>query len=299
MRDKKPWPLPVNGVFKIKSEIFTNEDFKSNPVHAGIFLKDNEIFIDFTKSNLCGISVPGYIKITDDHIEGYFYPLAENQKFAPALSCLFKKDHIATGQFNLTGKLSSVPKDKDWAEALNGNLKFTAESGRIYRFGLLAKILAMLNITEIFRGKVPDLVKEGFAYNSIEAEGYFKNGKFIINEWVIDGSSMTIVCKGYIDPVREKIDMVVLVAPFKTADFIIKHIPLINEVFGGKLISIPFKVTGDPADPYVVPLHPEDVGAGIFGLLKRTFMLPVTIIQPLLSDKKDKDTEPVIEQIDP
>jgi len=299
MRDKKPWPLPVNGVFKIKSEIFTNEDFKSNPVHAGIFLKDNEVFIDFTKSNLCGISVPGYIKITDDHIEGYFYPLAENQKFAPALSCLFKKDHIATGQFNLTGKLSSVPKDKDWAEALNGNLKFTAESGRIYRFGLLAKILAMLNITEIFRGKVPDLVKEGFAYNSIEAEGYFKNGKFIINEWVIDGSSMTIVCKGYIDPVREKIDMVVLVAPFKTADFIIKHIPLINEVFGGKLISIPFKVTGDPADPYVVPLHPEDVGAGIFGLLKRTFMLPVTIIQPLLSDKKDKDTEPVIEQIDP
>jgi len=299
MRDKKPWPLPVNGVFKIKSKIFTNEEFKFNPVHADIFLKDNEVFIDFTKANLCGISVPGYIKITDDHVEGYFYPLAENQKFAPALSCLFKKDHIATGKFNLTGKLSSVSKDKDWAKALNGNLKFTAESGRIYRFGLLAKILAMLNITEIFRGKVPDLVEEGFAYNSIKAEGYFKNGKFIINEWVIDGSSMTIVCEGYIDPVREKIDMVVLVAPFKTVDFIIKHIPLINEVFGGKLISIPFKVTGDPADPYVVPLHPEDVGAGIFGLLKRTFMLPVTIIQPLIPDEKDKDTESVIEQIDP
>ncbi len=70
-------------------------------------------------------------------------------------------------------------------------------------------------------------------------------------------------------------------------------------MFGGKLISIPFKVTGDPADPYVVPLHPEDVGAGIFGLLKRTFMLPVTIIQPLIPDEKDKDTESVIEQIDP
>jgi hypothetical protein len=299
MRDKNPWPLPVNGVFKIKSKIFTNEDLKFNPVHADIFLKDNNVFIDFTKANLCGISVPGYIKITDDHIEGYFYPLAENQKFAPALSCLFKKDHIATGQFNLTGKLSSVSKDEDWAKALNGNLKFTAESGRIYRFGLLAKILAMINITEIFRGKVPDLVKEGFAYNSIKAEGHFKNGKFIINEWVIDGSSMTIVCEGYIDPVREKIDMVVLVAPFKTVDFIIKHIPLINEVFGGKLVSVPFKVTGDPADPDVVPLHPEDVGAGIFGLLKRTFMLPVTIIQPLLSDKKYKDSEFVIEQIEP
>jgi len=297
--DKKPWTLPVDGVFRIKSDYFTWGDLTFNPVHADIFVRDNKVFIDFTKANLCGISVPGSIKISSTNMELYFYPVAENQQLDNTVMCHWKKNRLVTGKFDLSGKLFAMSDSKEIGKVLNGNLKFHAKDGRIYRYGILAKIFALLNVTEIFRGKLPDVVKEGFAYSSIKAEGKLENGKFTFKDFVIDGSSMTIVCKGYIDPVREKIDMVVLVAPFKTVDFIIKHIPLINEIFGGKLISIPFKVLGDPADPDVVPLHPADVGAGIFGLLKRTFMLPVTIIQPLLSDKKDKDRESVIEQIDP
>ena len=81
---------------------------------------------------------------------------------------------------------------KEIGEVLNGNLKFHAKDGRIYRYGVLAKILALLNVTEIFRGKLPDVVKEGFAYNSIKADGNLENGKFMFKEFVIDGSSMTI-----------------------------------------------------------------------------------------------------------
>lgn len=297
--DGKPWNLPVKGFFRIKSDYFTWGDLTFNPAHADIFLEDNEVFIDFTKANLCGISVPGSIKISSTNMELYLYPVAENRQLDNTITCHWGKNRLVTGKFDLSGKLFAMSDSKEIGKVLNGNLKFYAKDGRIYRYGILAKIFALLNVTEIFRGKLPDLVEEGFAYNSIKADGKIENGKFTFKNFVIDGSSMTIVCEGYIDLVRDEMDLVVLVAPFKTADFIIKHIPLVNHVFGGKLVSIPFRVKGNPADPDVIPLSPTAIGAGIFGLLKRTLTLPFTIIQPLLSDKKNKDTESVIEQIDP
>ena len=232
-------------------------------------------------------------------MELYLYPVAENRQLDQTVTCHWGKKQFVTGNFNLSGKLFAMSDSKEIGKVLNGNLKFSAKDGRIYRYGILAKIFALLNVTEIFRGKLPDVVKEGFAYNSIKADGVLENGKFTFKEFIIDGSSMTIVCEGYIDLVRDEMDLVVLVAPFKTADFIIKHIPLVNHILGGKLVSIPFRVKGNPADPDVIPLSPTSIGAGIFGLLKRTFTLPVAIIQPLLPDKKNKDRKSAIEKIEP
>jgi len=297
--DEKPRTFPVDGVFRIKSDYFTWGDLTFNPAYADIFVRDNKVFIDFTKANLCGISVTGSIKISSTKVELYLYPVAENRQLDQTVMCHWGKNQLVTGNYNLSGKLFAMSNSKEIGKVLNGKLKFNAKDGRIYRYGVLAKIFALLNITEIFRGKLPDVVKKGFAYNSIKADGDIENGKFMFKEFVIDGASMTIVCEGYIDLVRDEMDLVVLVAPFKTVDYIIKHIPLVNHIFGGKLVSIPFRVKGNPADPDVIPLSPTAIGAGIFGLLKRTFTLPVAIFQPLLSDKKDKGTESVIEQIEP
>jgi len=297
--DEKSWTLPVEGVFRIKSDYFTWGDLKFNPVHADIFVRDNKVFIDFTKAGLCGISVPGSIKISSTNTELYLYPVAENRQLDDTVACHWKKDQLVTGNFNLSGKLFAISNSKEIGKVLNGKLKFSAKDGRIYRYGILAKILALLNLSEIFRGKLPDVVKEGFAYNSITADGKLENGKFTFKEFVIDGSSMTIVCKGYIDLVRDDMDLVVLVAPFKTVDYIIKHIPLVNQILGGKLVSIPFRIKGNPADPDIIPLSPTAIGAGVVGIIKRTLKLPVTIFQPLVSDTKGIDIESLMEQYGP
>ena len=297
--DEKPWTLPVESVFKIKSDYFTWGDLIFSPVYADIFIRDNKIFIDFTKANLCGISIPGSIKISSTNMELYLYPVAENRQLDQTVKCHWRKNQLVTGNFNLSGKLFAVSNSKEIGKVLNGNLKFFAEDGRIYRYGILAKLLALLNLSEIFRGKLPDVVQEGFAYNSITADGKLENGKFIFKEFVIDGSSMTIVCEGHIDLVREKMDMVVLVAPFKTVDYIIKHIPLVNQILGGKLVSIPFRIKGNPADPDIIPLSPKAIGAGVFGIIKRTLKLPITIFQPLLSAEMAADIESITEQYGP
>jgi hypothetical protein len=297
--DEKPWTLPVDGVFRIKSEYFRWGDLTFNPAYADIFVRGNKVFIDVTKANLCGISVPGSIKISSTNTELYFYPVAENGQLDQTVTCHWGKNKLITGNFNLSGKLFAVSNSKDLGKVLNGNLKFYAEDGRIYRYGILAKILALLNISEIFRGKLPDVVKQGFAYNSIKADGKLENGKFTFKEFVVDGSSMTIVCEGYIDIVRDEVDMVVLVAPFKTVDYIIKYIPLVNQILGGKLVSIPFRVKGNPADPDIIPLSPTAIGAGVFGIIKRTLKLPVTIFQPLFSGQMGLDMESSMESEGP
>jgi hypothetical protein len=69
-------------------------------------------------------------------------------------------------------------------------------------------------------------------------------------------------------------------------DRIVKKIPLISSVLGGKLISIPFRAKGKLENPTVIPLSPTAVGSGVLGVLERTLKLPIKIIQPILPDEK-------------
>lgn len=98
----------------------------------------------------------------------------------------------------------------------------------------------------------------------------------------LDGASMGIAWEGSCDLGAKTLDLMVLVAPFKTVDSILKNLPLVNTWFQGKLISIPVRVTGPIEDPEVVPLPPSEVGKGIWGFVERTLRLPLTVIQPLL-----------------
>jgi len=107
-----------------------------------------------------------------------------------------------------------------------------------------------------------------------------------MEECSIDGASMGIACEGAIDLVEKKMNLLILVAPFKTVDRIVDILPLIGGVLGGKLISIPFRAKGDLDDPTIYALPPTAVGSGILGILERTLKLPIPIIQPVLSGVK-------------
>ena len=257
-------------------------------MHADISFNETDSLIVVKKADLCGIQFPGILKVSADEFELYFNPVAETQNLEPAIACLSAKKNLADGSFNLEGELMSKARPAAFPKSLTGNLQFTAAQGRIYRFGMLAKIFALLNVTEIYRGEVPDLTGKGFAYNSMAINGVFEDGKLIIQDTLIDSPSMGIAIEGNIDLIKKKVNLVVLVAPFKTIDRIVKLIPLFGNIMGGNLISIPFRAIGDLGDPDVIPLSPTAVGSGLLGILQRTLKLPITIIQPVLPGSKDK-----------
>jgi hypothetical protein len=283
--------MAVLGELQIESENFTYESYTWQPIHADISFNKADTSILIKKANLCGIEFPGILKVSSNEYEFYLNPTAINQNLAPTITCLTDKENLADGTFDLNGELMTKARPKDLLKSLSGNLAFSAEQGRIYRFGMLAKIFALLNVTEIYRGEVPDLAGQGFAYNSMSTNAVFEDGKLIISEGAIDSPSMGIACAGDINLVKKKVDLTVLVAPFKTVDRIVKHIPLVGNILGGTLVSIPFRAKGKLDDPDVIPLSPTAVGSGLLGILQRTLQLPITIIQPVLPGPKEKTDE--------
>ena len=283
--------IELAGSLKIESDRFVYDRYIWQPINADISFGKTDTRIVINRADLCEIQFPGTINISDDAFEISFKPVAKDQALAPSIACLSDKQNLADGQFNLEGELTSKGSSAGFPKSLTGELRFTSEQGRIYRFGMLAKIFALLNVTEIYRGEVPDLKGKGFAYNTMVAKGVFKGGKLIIKDTSIDSPSMGIAIEGDIDLIKEKVNLVVLVAPFKTIDRIVKLIPLIGNIMGGNLISIPFRAIGDLGDPDVIPLSPTAVGSGLLGILERTLKLPITIIQPVLPGSKDKNAK--------
>jgi hypothetical protein len=280
--------MKLQGGLIVELENFTYQSFTWRPVRADITFDKNDTRIVVSRADLCGIQFSGIFKVSADTFELDFNPVAKELDLDSSLTCLFDKQHLMAGSFNLNGKLLAKARPSAFPKSLTGNLTFNSSDGRIYRFGMLAKIFALLNVTEIYRGDVPDLKGKGFAYNSMTANGVFEDGKLIISDTTIDSPSMGIAIEGDVDLTENRVDLIVLVAPFKTVDRIVKIIPLVGNILGGNLISIPFRAVGDLGDPDVIPLSPTAVGSGLLGILERTLKLPITIIQPVLPGSKDK-----------
>lgn len=286
----------LKGTIRFSAQNFYYESINIQPLEAEIAFHQHKTVVTVNKADVCGISVRGLVNLADQTVDLYFVPTSVDHNLDSTLACLTAKENLATGTYNLKGEIMAKTKPEALSRSLTGKIAFSAEKGRIYRFGLLAKLLAILNLTEIYRGNIPDLAGEGFAYHSMSASAKLQGAKITMEDCNIDGASMGIACKGDIDLARKEMDLIILVAPFKTVDRIVDILPLIGRVLGGKLISIPFRAKGDLNDPDVYPLPPTAVGSGLLGILERTLKLPLAIIQPVISGlKKGKPRQPSIE----
>jgi hypothetical protein len=282
------WDLPVQGILRLTLETFSYERFTWSPFRADISLSRDRVDVTVNEANLCGISTTGTLKVSPREVRFHVDPISKNQELDPTLACLWDKQGFISGNFDLKGSITGRGGNEELTRSLRGNFALSARDGRIYRSRLLSIIFSLINTTEIFRGKFPDLGREGFAYNSIDVRGNVKEGKLTIEEAILDGSSMEIVGKGDIDLVAEKIDLTLLVAPLKTVDFLVRRIPLVRDILGGTLISMPVRVTGDLANPTVKPLAPSVAGSELTGIMRKTFRLPVKVIQPLRLGKGEE-----------
>lgn len=286
---EKLWAYPVRGMIKAKIKNLTYESLTWEPFEADIRFNDKTAKVSITDANVCGIKSLGVLEITPRAITIDLKPSAQNQELNPSVQCLSDKSAKIVGDFNLEGNIKAKGTAQTLIQNLKGDLKFYASKGRFQSgrdFRILINIFNILNVTDIFRGKLSNPETNGFAYNSIHAKADIQNGKLVLNEMIIDGTSMNIVCQGYIDLVKKQMDVTALVAPLKTIDFFIKRTPLIKDILGGSLISIPVGITGHLENPRVSPLPPDKVGSGLLGIVKRTLQLPVKIIQPIPPGKE-------------
>jgi hypothetical protein len=279
--ERAGWAFPLCGKIKLDAEHFRYDRFVWTPLRAKLIFTPGEMDVAISEANLCSIATPGDLRVTPHKMSLRVRPASTDQDLGGAYRCLLEEEKEMTGTFSLAGVITCQEKPEALLESAQGNLEFTAKDGRIYRYGLLAKVLAFVNLTEVFRGKVPDLAEEGLPYDSMEVDALVGKGKLVLERGLIMGPSVEIACTGAVDIMNKTYDLTYLVAPLKTLDSIAKKIPVLGRILGGTVVSIPVKVTGDWSDPVVEPLSASAVGSGVLGIMERALKLPVEVLESL------------------
>ncbi len=284
---KRFWESDVKGKLGVNVHELRFGGQTWSPVSADLSLSPEKIDISVREAKLCGFDVPGTLAVTPGDLAMDFQPEGKKQSLEAAFACFGGKQRLIEGSLNIDANIRGNGPYEDFSNSVSGDLTLLAEEGRIFRFGLLSKIFSILNITEIFRGTLPDLVQEGFKYTTMDIKADIAGDKIVISKGYIDGDAMDLFFQGEIHRPQKKLDIILLVAPLKTVDFIIKKIPVLKHILKGGLVSIAFRISGDFSNPDVIPLPPSAVGGGILGMVKNTLKLPVTLIQPLLDKEKE------------
>jgi hypothetical protein len=282
------WRVPLRGTVRVAADSFTYNGFTWQPLRAAITLAADGPKVRMTGANLCGITTPGTIRPTPRGLSLRFNPTAKDQELDSSLACLTQQVRLATGRYGLTANLAAHGEPSELLRSLQGHVDFTAKAGRIYHVNTIAKVLSVVSIATGSLENIADLTTAGLPYDTYTVKGDIRGGTLVLDQAVLDGPSVKIVSEGSIDLNSRTCDLTLLVAPLRSVDKVIGRIPIVGDVLGGSLVSIPVKVTGSWTEPTVTPLSPSAVGESLLNGMKRTLKLPMRVIQPLFPGEGKK-----------
>jgi hypothetical protein len=252
------------------------------PVKATVSYKNDRAEINFIEAKLCGIDSLGTVFLTGDAFSLNTTLEGKDLNVSPSYTCLTQGRVKMTGSLDFFSRITAGGEARDLIETLQGPLEMTFSNGLIQQNKLFARTLEVLNVTEIVKGRLPDLNTTGLAYNTMTLKGELDKGKLIINEFIMDGETLHLVGQGEIRLEEQTINVQLLAAPFKTIDSIVKNIPGINYLFAGNIVTIPVKITGSLTDPKVEVMAASAVGSNLFNLAERTIKAPFRLIDAII-----------------
>jgi uncharacterized protein YhdP len=166
--------------------------------------------------------------------------------------------------------------------SLNGSLRLECLNGVIERFNILSKVFSVLNVSQLFKLRFPDLKTKGLPFRSITANITVKEGVASTEDFLVDSDAMRITLVGKVDLKKSTIDARVGVHPLGTVDTVLSHVPIVGYILTGKekaFLSVVSEVKGDLDDPKVEAIPLKSAGEGFLGLLKRILETPIRPFQ--------------------
>lgn len=222
-------------------------------------------------------------------------PRLSHMEAAPLLRALLKKEEgekmLVTGrvyidQVQLRGEGENFQNIK---ESLQGGLRLELENGVIEKANILSKIFSILNVSQLFRGRLPDLKTRGLPYQRISATFQVKDGMASTEDFLVDSDAMRITAVGKVDLGKKWIDTRVGIHPLGTVDTVLSNIPIAGYILTGKekaFLSYVYEVKGDLDEPNIEAIPFKAIGEGLVGILKRLLETPLRPFQKNNADKK-------------
>ena len=187
-------------------------------------------------------------------------------------------DRVVTGKLSLKSDITAAGRSADdLKKTLAGTVHFKAEKGVLKRFSVLSKIFSLLNIYQLFKFQLPDMVNDGMPYNQITAHTILKNGVISSEDFFIDSNAMKISGAGKIDYLKKKVDYIAGIHPLQTIDRIAAKIPIAGWLITddkGNLITVDFQIDGSWDNPNVSPIPATSIAKGTLEMFKRILNWP-------------------------
>ena len=194
-------------------------------------------------------------------------------------------EKLIHGRMNISGQVNGHGRTwKQISSTLDGRLELAAGAGEINRLNLLGKIFSLLNLSQYFKLKLPDLRAEGLPFNGITAFFGLAGGKAHTSDLTVDSEAIRLTAVGEYDIAAGRVNVVVGALPFITIDRAISAVPLLGEALTGEdksLIGYYFKAEGPLDNPEITSVSLEALTEGLRGMLKRIMELPAKAGQAL------------------
>lgn len=251
---------------------------------SGIHFEQKILYLEDAECDLLGGSFAGKGRIDFAAAGGPRYQASFSMRKISAAQFLHSlgTTRELTGAMTLEGDLTAKGDTLDEITASSlGNIRVHCEKGTLKRFSLLSKVFSILNVSQLFKFRLPDMVLDGMPYNQINASFAFRDGVVTTEDLFIDSNAMNITIVGEFDLVRKQLEATVGVKPLQTIDKVVSRIPVVGWVLTGKnksLITTYFEAKGSLDNPTVKSITTKSMAKGVFNIFKRLFSLPAKLV---------------------
>jgi hypothetical protein len=214
---------------------------------------------------------------------------ANDVPFEKILTMVGDERRLITGNMNIRGMIQGHGRDRNGVvPTLNGSVDFSLREGYVRKGTILPRILALLNLPNVLRGKV-DLEETGFPFKKVQSKVKIEEGNFVTKNFLLNSSIMKISAAGMYDLEHDRLEGLAAVSPFGAYSDLLKKIPLFGRIFSGDrkgIATAMFSIAGPLDDPKVDYMPGESLKTGLTGLaqlaidiLTNTITLPYELLK--------------------
>jgi len=189
---------------------------------------------------------------------------------------------LMTGELTVKGNLAGMGSHvSDLKRTVSGTVNLRADKGALRKFQVLSKVFSILNVSQLFKLQLPDMVSGGMPYSQITGRFTLKDGILASDDLYVKSDAMNITIIGKVDFVRGELEETIGVQPLQTVDKVVSHIPVVGWILTNEtnsLVSMYFTAKGKWDNPDVQAVPVKDMAEGVLNIFRRLFQLPVKLI---------------------
>lgn len=211
---------------------------------------------------------------------------------------IFRRPGLISGDLFGDFYLEGNPGNGNFWKAARGGIHLEVKKGVLRKFHGLAKVFSLLNVSQLFAGKLPDMDKEGMPFSRLVGSAGFGQGKVVTEDLAVVSEAMNLSMVGSLDLVSDDVDFTLGVMPLRTVDKVITKIPIAGWILTGEnkaLLTAYFKIKGPASNPQVSVVPVDSVSKTVFGIFRRTLGLPGKLVEDvgsLFKQDPEKKTDP-------